>query len=69
MVRALTATCLTVGEGRRGSDWPKELLLRDERAPEVPLAPARGLTLVGVEYPADSELAARAEATRARREM
>lgn len=69
MVRALVATCLTVGEGRRQALWPKELLLRDARAPEVPLAPARGLTLVGVEYPPDGELAARADVTRAKREM
>ena len=69
MVRALVATCLTVGEGRRPPQWPGELLLLDARSADVPLAPARGLTLVGVEYPADHELAARAEATRARREM
>ena len=69
MVRALVATCLTVGEGRRAPEWPEELLLLDARAPDVSLAPARGLTLVGVDYPADSDLAARAEATRAMREM
>ncbi|MBC3178986.1 tRNA pseudouridine(38-40) synthase TruA [Corynebacterium lujinxingii] len=69
MVRALVATCLTVGEGRRQASWPNGLLLRDARAPEVPLAPARGLTLVGVEYPPADQLAARAEATRAKREM
>ncbi|MBA1836763.1 tRNA pseudouridine(38-40) synthase TruA [Corynebacterium sp. zg912] len=69
MVRALVATCLTVGEGRRGAGWPQELLLLDARSAEVPLAPARGLTLVGVDYPPEGELAARAEATRARREM
>ena len=69
MVRALVATCLTVGEGRRAPEWPEELLLLDARAPDVSLAPARGLTLVGVDYPADRDLAARAEATRAMREM
>ncbi|WJY96818.1 tRNA pseudouridine(38-40) synthase TruA [Corynebacterium fournieri] len=69
MVRALVATCLTVGQGRRAPQWPKELLLRDARAADVPLAPARGLTLVGVDYPAEDALAARAEATRAKREM
>ena len=69
MVRALVATCLTVGEGRRGAGWPQELLLLDARSAEVPLAPARGLTLVGVDYPPEGELSARAEATRARREM
>lgn len=69
MVRALVATCLTVGQGRRAPQWPEELLLRDARAADVPLAPARGLTLVGVDYPAEDALAARAEATRAKREM
>lgn len=69
MVRALVATCLTVGEGRRARTWPRELLLLDARSAEVPLAPARGLTLVGVDYPPVGELSARAEATRARREM
>lgn len=67
MVRALTATCLAVGEGRRAPEWPRELLRRDARAPEVPLAPARGLTLVEVAYPRDDALAARAEETRAMR--
>ena len=69
MVRALVATCLTVGEGRRAPQWPEELLLLDARSAEVPLAPARGLTLVGVRYPENRDLAARAEATRATREM
>ena len=69
MVRALVATCLTVGEGRHARTWPRELLLLDARSAEVPLAPARGLTLVGVDYPPEGELSARAEATRARREM
>lgn len=69
MVRALVATCLTVGAGRKPESWPGELLLRDERAADVPLAPAKGLTLVGVEYPPAAQLGARAEATRARREM
>ncbi len=69
MVRALVATCLTVGEGRHARTWPRELLLLDTRSAEIPLAPARGLTLVGVDYPPEGELAARAEATRARREM
>lgn len=69
MVRALVATCLTVGEGRRARTWPRELLLLDARSAEVSLAPARGLTLVGVDYPPVGELSARAEATRARREM
>ncbi|MEK6342475.1 MAG: tRNA pseudouridine(38-40) synthase TruA, partial [Curtobacterium sp.] len=37
------------------------------RTSEFKVAPARGLTLTEVGYPADDELAARAEQTRARR--
>jgi tRNA pseudouridine38-40 synthase len=43
------------------------LLGRTERANDVPVAPAGGLTLVGVDYPPDADLAARAQITRARR--
>jgi tRNA pseudouridine38-40 synthase len=45
------------------------LLSRSERASEVAVAPAGGLTLLAVDYPPDSELAARALVTRARREQ
>jgi tRNA pseudouridine38-40 synthase len=34
----------------------------------VPVAPACGLNLVAVDYPADAELATRAEETRTKRE-
>ncbi|MGH3914106.1 MAG: tRNA pseudouridine(38-40) synthase TruA [Pseudonocardiaceae bacterium] len=67
MVRSLVGALLTVGEDRRSPCWPAELLCRTERASEVAVAPARGLTLVGVDYPADDQLAARAEQTRALR--
>ena len=43
------------------------MLTRTERASEVPVAPAGGLTLVRVDYPADADLAARTQVTRARR--
>jgi tRNA pseudouridine38-40 synthase len=68
MVRSLVGALLTVGEGRRLAEWPGELLDRTERASDVPVAPAHGLTLVRVDYPPDEELAARATVTRARRE-
>ena len=55
---------LDVGRGRRAPDWPSALLARRERASEVPVAPAHGLTLVGVDYPAPEDLAARASVTR-----
>ena len=67
MVRSLVGALLAVGEGRRPVDWPAELLTRAERANEVLVAPAHGLTLVEVGYPPDDELAARADQTRARR--
>lgn len=67
MVRSLVGALTTVGEGRRTADWPATLLARDERASEVPVAPAGGLTLVRVDYPPDDMLAGRAVLTRARR--
>lgn len=67
MVRSLVGALTTVGEGRRAPDWPATLLARDERASEVPVAPAGGLTLVRVDYPPDDVLAERVLRTRARR--
>ena len=67
MVRSLVGALLAVGEGRRLPGWPGGLLDRTERAGDVPVAPAGGLTLVRVDYPAADELAARALVTRARR--
>jgi tRNA pseudouridine38-40 synthase len=69
MVRSLVGAMLAVGEGRRPADWPSSLLSRTERASEVPVAPAHGLTLVAVEYPQDpAEYADRALTTRRRRD-
>ncbi|MCW2536908.1 MAG: truA [Modestobacter sp.] len=68
MVRSLVGALLAVGEGRRPPEWPATLLTRTTRADDVPVAPAGGLTLVRVDYPADDELAARAMVTRARRD-
>jgi len=67
MVRSLVGALLAVGEGRRGVEWPAGLLTRTERASDVPVAPAHGLTLVRVDYPSDDDLAGRAAVTRARR--
>ena len=64
MVRSLVGALLDVGRGRRAVDWPAGLLVRADRAPDVAVAPAHGLTLVGVDYPPDGELAARAAVTR-----
>jgi tRNA pseudouridine38-40 synthase len=68
MVRSVVGALLAVGEGRRPVDWPAALLARRERSSEVTVVAARGLRLVGVDYPADADLAARATRTRQRRD-
>jgi tRNA pseudouridine38-40 synthase len=69
MVRSLVGAMLAVGEGRRPPPWPAGLLSRRERANEVAVAPAHGLTLVEVAYPDDpAEYAERARLTRRRRD-
>jgi tRNA pseudouridine38-40 synthase len=64
MVRSLVGALLDVGRGRRGVEWPGTLLRRAERVSDVTVAPAHGLTLVAVDYPADDELEGRAAVTR-----
>lgn len=64
MVRSLVGAMLTVGDGRREPDWPASLLRLRERSSEVTVAPAHGLTLVEVGYPAEADYAQRADATR-----
>ncbi|MDT0166392.1 tRNA pseudouridine(38-40) synthase TruA [Actinotalea sp. AC32] len=67
MVRALVGALVAVGEGRRDQGWPAGLLEGGVRDGAAVVAPAHGLTLEEVAYPADGRLAERAEATRARR--
>jgi tRNA pseudouridine38-40 synthase len=64
MVRALVGALLTVGEGRRPSQWPAQVLAAAVRDSAVPVVPAHGLCLEEVRYPPDAELAARAATTR-----
>ena len=69
MVRSLVGAQLFVGDGRRPAAWPAGLLSRRVRADEVTVAPAHGLALVEVEYPADpADLRLRSELTRRRRD-
>jgi tRNA pseudouridine38-40 synthase len=68
MVRGLVGALLAVGEGRRPITWPRDLLTAAERSSAVSVAPAHGLCLVVVDYPSDSELAARVALTRRRRD-
>lgn len=65
MVRSLVGALMAVGEGRRSVDWMAGLLLAQQRCSSVPVAPAHGLSLTGVDYPPDAELAARVLRTRA----
>ena len=68
MVRSLVGTCLQVGSGKRDVDFAATLLGQDSRSSKIQVAPANGLSLVRVDYPADEELAARAIETRQRRD-
>ncbi|MEV6907939.1 tRNA pseudouridine(38-40) synthase TruA [Amycolatopsis sp. NPDC051071] len=65
MVRSLVGALLLVGDGRRPLDWPGGVL--ESRTRDSAVAPAHGLTLVAVDYPPDTELATRADQTRAMR--
>ncbi|WP_221586051.1 tRNA pseudouridine(38-40) synthase TruA [Microbacterium sp. G2-8] len=68
MVRALVGACVAVGGGRL--EIADVARLRDEldRTSAFAVLDARGLTLTEVGYPADEQLAARAEQTRSRRD-
>ena len=64
MVRSLVGALLAVGEGRREPAWCATLLTATARSSDFAAAPARGLSLVGVDYPPDDQLAARVTVTR-----
>lgn len=64
MVRSLVGACLAVGEGRRPVEWPARVLAARVKDSGVEVVPACGLTLEEVGYPADDQLAARAQETR-----
>lgn len=68
MVRALVGAVVPVGEGRRGVEFPAEVLTALVRDPRVKVMPAHGLCLVEVGYPEPGDMAARAVEARARRE-
>ena len=68
MVRTLVGAVVRVGEGRFSPEWLGEILAKRERVAETLVFPARGLTLIGVEYPPDSQLKSRAEVTARRRD-
>lgn len=64
MVRSVVGALLAIGEHRRPVDWLGGLLAQSRRSSDFAAAPACGLTLVGVDYPPDDQLAARTVVTR-----
>lgn len=68
MVRALVGSVVAVGHGRIAHDELLDLRDARERTSRFTVMPAHGLSLEEITYPDDSELAARADQTRARRD-
>lgn len=70
MVRSLVGACVAAGK-KHGASLDEIGELRDaaERTAVFKVMPANGLTLTEVIYPPDSEVGARAELTRNRREL
>jgi tRNA pseudouridine38-40 synthase len=64
MVRSLVGACIAVGEGRRPTEWPAEVLAEATRSSSVKVMPAHGLTLEEVTYPPDDQLSARVSQAR-----
>jgi tRNA pseudouridine38-40 synthase len=56
MVRNIVGSLLTVGQGDEELDWIGEILARCDRREGGMTAPARGLNLIRVEYPAEFNL-------------
>lgn len=69
MVRALVGCVLPVGQGRQPPSFAADVLAGGVRDPRVKVMPAHGLSLQEVGYPADGDLAARAEQARATRSL
>ena len=53
MVRNITGTLAAVGLGEQPVEWVADVLASRDRKAGGVAAPPHGLTLVGVEYPAD----------------
>lgn len=64
MVRSLVGALVAVGSGQRDLIWLEATASSPERANDVLVMPAKGLTLEAVGYPPDDELAARATEAR-----
>jgi tRNA pseudouridine38-40 synthase len=69
MVRALVGAALAVGDGRHDRTWLRAVLATGARDSRVNVAPPHGLVLEEVMYPSADQYAARAERSRARRDV
>jgi tRNA pseudouridine38-40 synthase len=69
MVRMLVGAVLDVGQGRKDPEWLGEYIAGRDRSGKVFVAPAHGLTLVSVKYPADDMLLARQLQTKNTRDV
>jgi tRNA pseudouridine38-40 synthase len=67
MVRNLVGAVVCVADGRKDPSWMSELLANKERVSDSLVFPARGLTLVQVDYPSDDQLLERAKITVSKR--
>ena len=57
MVRNLVGAAVCVGEGRFPAPWMEQILSAKSRVSDSYVFPARGLTLIQVDYPSDEVLA------------
>ena len=69
MVRSVVGALTAVAGRRRSFDWLADASASPTRHNEIMVMPARGLTLEEVGYPADDELAARAQQARSVRTL
>jgi tRNA pseudouridine38-40 synthase len=53
MIRIIVGSLVEIGRGRRDAEWLGRALASGDRRLAGPTAPARGLFLLGVDYPSD----------------
>lgn len=68
-VRFMVGALERVGQGLRPVSWIGDVLAAGVRDSSVPLAPAAGLTLLGVDYPSEDDYGAQAQRSRVRRTL
>lgn len=64
MVRSIVGALVEVGKGRREAEWVRKLVEMPSREQAAPIAPAHGLTLIGVDYPSEDQWQAQQQLAR-----